>query len=183
MNDQIIPDPETNAVNRQRIFVLLDGTFVVRWQENRVQELQTGQSRAFAKRDYGAPITDYELRQLLEAGIVEHFDDEQVWLCPLPQHYEVRFQTMWEQMRVRSYYLNTTLMGMRLTDVKNALAEHALEDDFLPRLRDNFVVLWARNGVAFHKFIEAEAARTLLISTAPQLFSETVVAFVETSMK
>ncbi len=183
MDEKSIPESEANAVNRHRIFVLLDGAFVVRWQENRVQELQTGHYRTYAKRDYGAPITDYELRQLLDAGIVESFDDEQVWLCPLPQHYEVRFTTMWEQMRFRAYYLNTTLPGNRLADVKTALTEHQLDDDFLPRLRDDFVVLWGRNGVSFYRFDEVEAARGILITAAPQLFSHSVVAFVETSMK
>ncbi|MFW5692021.1 MAG: hypothetical protein ACOCX3_01580 [Chloroflexota bacterium] len=184
MDSQTRSDAEESpAVSRSRVFVLLDGTFVVRWQHNRVQELQTGQYRAYQKRDFGAPITDYELMQLQATGIVETFDDHNVRLCPLPKHYEVRYLTLWEQNRTRSYYLNTTLPASRLDEVTAQLAGGGLQDEFFPRVRDDYVVLWASNGMSFHRFDDAEKARMLLLTRAPKVFDQTVVAFVETSRR
>lgn len=171
-----------NAVSRSHVFVLLDGTFVVHWQPNRVQELQTGRYRPYEKRDYGAPITDYELNQLMATGIVEAYDDEQVTLCMLPEHFEVQYLTIWEQNRVRSFYLHTTLPRDKFDEVDAELDALGVSDDYLPRVRDSFVVLWRSKGLAFQSFDEAEKARTLLASRAPQMFGQTIVAFVETSM-
>ncbi|TVR18971.1 MAG: hypothetical protein EA396_13295 [Anaerolineaceae bacterium] len=182
MSDKQTNETEQNKVVRTRVIVLLDGTFVVRWQENRVQELQTGEYRVYHKRDFGAMISDYELNQLQRGGIIERFDETHVWLCPTPKHHDPH-KTLWEKMRARSYYLNTTFPISREADVINALAEHGLQDDFLPRLRDEFVVLWGRNGLSFRKFEEAESARQLLLERVPDIFSETVVAFVETSKR
>lgn len=191
MSDQSIDNDVDNnsstevrhAINRQQVFVLIDGTFVVRWQTNRVQELETGAHRVYTKSDYGAPVTDYELKQLEGAEIVERFDDELVWLNPSPPHYQMQYKTLWEQMRSRAYYLHTMLSANRLADVTHALETHQLNEMFYPRLRDGFVVLWGRSGRAFHKFEDAEALRNLLITTMPELLKDVVVAFVETSMK
>lgn len=180
------PDPSalrSNAISRHHVFVLIDGTFVVRWQANRVQELETGAHRAYAKSDYGAPVTDYELKQLHHAGIVERFDDEQVWLNPSPSHYQIRHQTLWEQMRSRAYYLHTLLPDHRLGEVIQALEDHQLTDVFYPRVRDSFVILWGQNGRALYNFEDAEALRNMLLATLPDLLADVVVAFVETSMK
>jgi hypothetical protein len=174
---------KSSAISRHHVFVLIDGTFVVRWQTNRVQELETGAHRSYVKADYGAPVTDYELKQLQSAGIVERFDDESIWLNPSPPHYQVQYKTLWEQMRSRAYYLHTMLSAKRLGEVTQALAQHELNDVFYPRIRDSFVVLWGHNGRAFHNFEDAEALRNSLLSLMPELLADVVVAFVETSMK
>jgi hypothetical protein len=142
-----------------------------------------GDGGASVKSDYGAPVTDYELKQLQNAEIVELFDSEHVWLNPSPPHYQMQYKTLWEQMRSRAYYLHTMLHAKSLTDVMKTLETHQLTEVFYPRLRDDFVVLWGRNGRAFHKFEDAEALRNMLITTAPELLADVVVAFVETSMK
>lgn len=182
-NHDINQSVQSSAINRQQVFVLIDGTFVVRWQANRVQELETGAHRAYTKADYGAPVTDYELKQLQSAEIVERFDDEQVWLNPSPPHYQMQYKTLWEQMRSRAYYLHTALSAKRFAEVTQVLEAHQLTNVFYPRLRDGFVVLWGQNGRAFHKFDDAEALRHMLIAIAPDILSDVVVAFVETSMK
>lgn len=174
-----------DVVQRSRVFVLIDGTFVVRWSENRVQELQTGYYRSYNRReDFGAPITDYELNQLKAAGLVDDFDREWVRLSMASeQRLDVDDKTAWEKSRSRSYYLNTTLPGILLQDVADLLEDLGLADRFQPRVRDDFVVLWGSKGVSFHKFDDVEKARNLLASRSPEAFENTVVAFVETDRR
>lgn len=179
-------EPEDyHLIPRTRLFVLIDGTFVVRWSENRVQELQTGHYRVFDRRgDFGAPITDYELKQLKTAGLVEDYDREWVKLSPLPENrMDGEDQTAWEKSRSRSYYLNTTLPGALLQDVADLLEDLGLAETFQPRVRDDFVVLWGSRGLAFHKFDDVEKARNLLASKSPEAFENTVVAFIETDRR
>jgi len=178
-----IDDHEPIPIPRSKVFVLLDGTFVVRWSENRVQELESGQYRSFEKRDFGAPITDYELNQLRQAGIVESFDREDVVLCPTPERDDYSHKSLWERSRTRSYYLNTTLPGSFLQDITDLLDNLGLSMSFLARVRDDFVVLWAHKGLSFQKFDDVEKARQMLISRAPEAFSNTVVAFIETTRR
>jgi len=172
---------ERSIIPRTRLFVLLDGTFVVRWSENRVQELDSHQYRTYDSHQFGAPITDYELNQLKEAGLVDAFDEENVWLHPLPEQSIIFEMTEWEQNRIRSFYLNTTLPGSLLSDVVDLLEDLELSDQFQVRVRDDFVVLWRSKGKAFSKFDDAERARLLLAEKAPEAFENTVVAFIETS--
>jgi hypothetical protein len=183
MDDESVNEQAMNAVPRQRVFVLLDGAFVVRWQETRVQELLTGQYRGYEKRDFGAPITDYELNQLRTAGIVEAYNETQVWLCPLPRHYEIQYMTLWEQRRTRSYYLNTTRHRDERAMIEAALKAVGLDHAFLPRIRDDFVILWRHKGLSFRKFDDAEKAREMLLLRDPETFGDTVVAFIETTLR
>lgn len=170
-------------VSRSRVFVLLDGTFVVRWQPNRVQELKTGMYRPYTKRDYGAAVSDFELNQLQDVGIVETFDDEHVILCEIPEQSRMPNMTAWEQNRTRSYYINTTLPGEQLGDVARLLAELNAADDYYPRDRDDFVVLWSSRGMSFHSFEDAERARERLTRQSTGILDNMVVAFIETSKR
>jgi hypothetical protein len=170
---------EDNAIPRSAVFVLTDGTFVVRWSENRVQELETGSYRDYDGHDFGAPITDYELKQLKIAGFVADFDLDVVWLCTMPDRQDLDWLTSWEQNRTRSYYLHTTLPDSMLDDVEVLLQSRGLAGSFQARIRDEFVVLWNSGGTSFHKFDEVEKARQLLVTSAPEVFTNTVVAFVE----
>lgn len=182
MNEEYIDDGET-AIPRSQIFVLLDGTFAVRWSENRVQELETGQYRLYERRDFGAWITDYELNQLKQAGLVEAFDKDSVKLSPLPQRQHIAQISPWERTRSRSYYLNTTLPGSFLQDISDVLDKLELSEQFQARVRDDFVVLWGSKGISFQKFDDVEKARQLLVSRAPDMFTNTVVAFIETTRR
>lgn len=179
-----LSDDESSAIPRDSLFVLVDGTFVVQWSEGRVQELVEGRYRVYEQEDFGAPITDYELQQLLKAGLIEHFTEDQVTLCPLPERDDGGgWLTTWELNRTRSYYLNTTLPATFLDDVNATLDNLGLADGFAARVRDNFVVLWGNKGISFQKFDDAEKARVLLSSKAPDTFANTVVAFVETTRR
>lgn len=171
-------DELNEPIVRSRVFVLIDGVFVVRWDQSSVQELLTGKYRQYERREFGAPITDFELNQLKQAGIVERFDKDSVWLSPTPQrskYYQSQTQT-----RVRAYYLHTTFDSGHLHEVETALDELGLREALLVRLRDDFVIILGENGRAFHSFDEAEAVRQELVFNIPEVFTETVVAFVET---
>jgi hypothetical protein len=169
----------TAQVARTRIFVMLDGAFVVKWSDNRVQELLTGVYRNFERRDFGAAITDFELNQLKQAGIVAMYDKEYVWLSLSGEHQ----QALGMQARVRSYYLHTTLATHHREAVEQALGQLGLADELHARLRDDFVVILGMQGRSFRTFDEAEQMRLLLADQLPELFEETVVAFIETSRR
>lgn len=181
MDDETLPleFPDDSFVLRSRVFVMLDGAFVVRWSDTLVQDLVSGHYRPYEKRDFGAPITDFELKQLMAVGVVRAFDRDHVKLNALPDRYKDVQLSVWEQQRKRSYYLNTLLAGSYADYVAQCLAELGLQDDFYVRVRDDFVILWAHLGKAFPKFDEAEKARHLLLNKHPQLFGQVVVAFVE----
>lgn len=178
-----LAEDEPTSIPRSRVFILLDGTFVVRWSENQVQELETGHYRIYEKREFGAPITDYELNQLKMAGIVHYYDREIVELNPQPERIEQAHLPEWEQSRVRSYYLNTTLPGTLLQDVVDLLDDMELTEAYQARIRDDFVVLWGSKGISFHKFDDVEKARFHLAAAAPEAFGNTVVAFIETTKR
>lgn len=174
-------EDQNDPIARTRMFVLLDGVFVVKWDESMVQELLTGKYRRFERREFGAYITDYELNQLKQAGIVQRFDRESVWLSPALER--SRFYQSQEQQRVRAYYLNTTYAGPERASIEDSILELGLDDVLDVRLRDDFVVIFGENGRAFGSFDEAENARQQLVETLPAVFGETVVAFVETTRR
>lgn len=175
-------DENNDGVVRSRVFVLIDGSFVVKWDEHQVQDLLTGQYRHYERRDFGAPITDFELNQLKQVGIVERFDREQVWLSPSPERSRY-YQMNAQQKRVRSYYLNTTLASNQLTSIEATLMRLGMDDELEARVRDEFIVIWGEFGRGFTNFDEAEEVRTYLVNQMPELFSETVVAFIETTRR
>lgn len=171
MNDSQTP------IARNRVFVLLDGSFVLRLDEQTVEELLTGRQRHYERREFGANITDFELNQLRQAGIVSDYDREQVWLTSAEQrqtYYQAR-----KQSRVRTYYLHTTHDPAALPEVTNALAELGLSDALVAMVRDDFVVIEGAAGRNYGSFDEVEAARCELTEAYPDLFADTVVAFVE----
>ncbi|HEX2621912.1 MAG TPA: hypothetical protein VHL11_17265 [Phototrophicaceae bacterium] len=175
-------DENSDSVPRSRVFVLLDGTFVVKWSEHRVQNLLTGLYRNFERRDFGAPITDFELNQLKQSGVIERYDREHVWLSPSPERSRY-YQMNAQQQRIRSYYLNTTLDGTRIPEIESCLMRLGVDDELDTRVRDDFVVIWGTHGRGFSNFDAAEEVRQFLISQLPDIFSSTVVAFIETTRR
>lgn len=162
---------ETIPVPRRRVFVLKDGAFVVQWEENRVQDLLSGKYRSFSAETAGNPISDYELSQLKNVGVVDRYDMELIHLCPTPD--------IIAHTPARSYYLNTGLPKTHKDAVEKCLLKFQFEGKFSVRTQEKFVIIRGPNGMAFAGFDEAEKARELLISFAPETFQDTVVAFVE----
>ncbi len=171
--------PDESFVLRSRVFVMKDGAFVVRWSETLVQELVNGQYRIFEDDDFGAPITDFELKQLMHVGLVKGFDRDHVHLNALPNKYKESLISLWERERKRSYYLNTLYDSAHVQEVVQCLVEHGLQDEFFVRVRDGFVILWSHQGRSFAKFDDAEKARQMLLGKAPHMFADVVVAFIE----
>lgn len=164
---------ESIPVPRNRILVLDDGTFAVQWEEKRIQELLSGKYQIFSTTQETSAISDYELKQLVEAGVVDTYDDDLVHLSPLPN--------VVAKAPTRSYYLNTKLGKTERQLVQEYLNSVGLEEQFSVRVRQDFVVIWGANGVAFGSFDDAERSRELLTLQSQDMFSELVVAFVETT--
>ena len=164
-------DQEKIPVPRNRIFVLSDGMFVVQWEENRVQDLLSGRYYPYSEGHFGNAISDYELKQLQNSGIVEDYDDELVYLS-----HSVNTSP---HAPLRTYYLNTTLPKKQMGQVRQALDEIDLLDRFSVRVQEIFVILRGPSGVAFNTFDDADRARETLIEQIPELLGDTVVAFVE----
>lgn len=158
-------------VPRSRILVLGDGTFVVQWEERQVQALLTGRYYPFDYRTAADPITDFELGQLQQAGIVENFDAELVFLMPMP--------SVLLQGSSRAYYLNTTLARADEALVRDKLGELGLLQDYSVIVQDTFVIIRGVRGAAFGTFEAAEKAREQLASAAPDILYNSVVAFIE----
>jgi hypothetical protein len=171
--------PDESFVLRSRVFVMKDGAFVVRWSDTLVQELVSGHYRVFNDGDFGAPITDFELKQLMDVGLVKGFDRDHVHLNTLPEKYQESLISTWERGRNRSYYLNTLYDTDHLQAVIQCLLENGLQDEFYVRVRDGFVILWSQQGKSFTKFDDADKARQLLLNKAPDMFERVVVAFIE----
>lgn len=162
---------ESISIPRSRIFVLVDSTFVVQWEENRVQELLNGRYRAYDGSQFGNAITDFELNQLVRANVVEHYDAELVSLSSL--------SNIMPETPSRVYYLNTILSQESLKPVQDALKALGLSDELTARLRHDFVVIWKKDGAAFYRFDDAERNRENLMLDLPDLFGDIVVSFVE----
>jgi hypothetical protein len=162
---------ETIPVPRARIFVLDDGTFVVQWEAHRVQALVNGRYYPYDTERYGNAISDWELNQLKNSGVVDHFDEELVYLSPLP--------TIAAQVPTRSFYLNTTLHKSRVHEVEALLEKEDIKGKFAVRIQGIFTIIRGRSGIAFATFEDAERAREILLEHAPELLADTVVAFVE----
>ncbi len=171
-----------SPVPRHTVFILADGSFVVHWDTNRVQDLLSGYYRKYDDKDFGHTITDYELNQLKAAGLVEHYNNQFVWLFALPEQGRFPLEREYQgPSRVRSYYLNTTLPEPRLADVEAVLRSQNLDNDFLARVRGSLIAILGKNGAPFRQLKDAERAQKLLVNRAPDLFQNAAIAFVETS--
>ncbi len=162
---------ENISIPRNRVFVLKDSTFVVQWEENRVQELMNGRYRNYDGSLFGNAITDFELNQLVRANVVESYDNDLVSLSSM--------SNIMPEIPSRVYYLNTTLGRESMGTVEDALVDLGLADSLTARLRQDFVVIWKKDGAAFYRFDDAERNRERLMIKSKSLFGNTVVAFVE----
>lgn len=175
------------AVPRHQVFTLVDGAFVVYWDEKYVQELLTGRYRPYEhKTDFGHTITDYELRQLKSAGCVEHFNRRHVWLYALPERGRFRARTMGRGDRVRVYYLVTSLPRSQRDNVLAVLQNAGLDDDFTIDELNSFVIIHARENLPFASVKQAEEAQEKLEASAPDFFLDAqvnlAIAFVESKV-
>lgn len=164
-------------VARYQVFTLTNGAFVVQWQDNTVQELLTGQYRPFDPyKDYGYPVSDYELAQLREAGYIDQFDHSHVWLHTKP-HID-RYAVATYAYR-RAYYLTTGLQATFADDVAVILDESGWADELVVRVRHGFVIILDKDGFPFQTFEDATVVQRRLYEDAPEAFAELSIGFVE----
>lgn len=173
-----------SAVPRHLVFILNDGSFIVQWDETRVQELISGRYRQYTPQDFGHAITDYELNQLKAAGRVEHFNKYYVWLFALPEQNRVSLLNLRDIHieRVRTFYLNTRLAKHEQPRVEQTLRDLGLDNDYLVRVRADLVVVLGKNGIPFHYLLEAERVQRQLQTLAPTIFEHSVIGFVESAL-
>jgi CheY-like chemotaxis protein len=171
-------------ISRYQVFTLADGNFVVQWESSSVQELLSGRYRPYEHmKDFGHPVTDYELKQLKASGRVEHFNRNSVWLYALPEAGRFgNIKTLDRGDRVRVYYLSSRLSKSELPQVQSRLAELGLANDFLARSRNKMVVVLGKNGMPFRHLQDAEKAQRLLEASAADIFHDLAIAFVETKV-
>ncbi len=170
-----------SPIARHLIFTLQDGSFVVQWDQNRVQDLLSGRLVPFEDKDYGHAITDFELDQLRDAGRLSHYDRSFIWLHALPEgdrfaHFQVRQET---SGRVRYFYLNTTLPKEYLDMVHRRLEELGLQESYTAREEGGLVAIMNQDGHPFTRLADVEGAQNMLRRAAPQLLQDAAVAFVE----
>jgi len=171
-----------SAVPRHFVFIMADGTFVVQWDENRVQDLLSGEYLHLRDDRFGHPITDYELNQLISAGRVEAYNRNWVWLYALPEpnRFEADLKTQ-ERVpdRIRAFYLNTTLPKSQLDHVRSLLTTLGFGEDFSAQGRAGLVAIAGRDGNPFLHFKEAEQIQKRLTARAPDMFKDSAIAFIE----
>jgi CheY-like chemotaxis protein len=171
-----------SAVPRHFVFIMSDGAFVVQWDENRVQDILTGEYRVLERDGFGHAVSDYELNQLVAAGRVEHYNRSYVWLYALPE--PNRFQTELKTQeriadRVRAYYLNTTQPASQLEVIAQRLEELGLSEAYSAQIQGGLVAVAGRDGTPFLYFSEVEEVQRLLAAEVPELFQNAAIAFIE----
>lgn len=173
------PNSDGLAVPRHLVFVLKDGSFVVQWEIDRVQDLLTGETHPFRDVEYGHAITDQELNHLRDAASVAGYDPAYVWLYALPEG-ERRLRVREETPgRVKYFYLNTTLPGQYLQQVQQRLQQLGLDEKYAARERLGLIAIVRQDGNPFARLVEAENAQQALRRAAPKLLADAAVAFIE----
>src|SRR5690606_19187235 len=134
------------------------------WDENRVQDILTGEYRVLERDGFGHAVSDYELNQLVAAGRVEHYNRSYVWLYALPE--PNRFQTELKTQeriadRVRAYYLNTTQPASQLEVIAQRLEELGLSEAYSAQIQGGLVAVAGRDGTPFLYFSEVEEVQRL----------------------
>jgi CheY-like chemotaxis protein len=171
-----------SAISRYQVFMLADGTYVDLWENDRVQELLTGQYRDYDhKHDFGHPITDYELAQLRASGRVGHFNRHYVWLLPLPEagRFGQRRALGDASERLRAYYLITSYPKSELENVRVALETRLPDSNYSAQIRDDVVIIMGLEGSPFRTVEEVELAQSIIINRLSDVLGTLSVAFME----
>lgn len=167
-----------SPVSRYQVFVLDDGNPVVQLSETRVQEIYSGRVRSFDLKQFGHPITDYELDQLKSQSAVEHYTRQYVWVFALPEQSRfVSLRTIDAAYgRTRTYYLNTTLPEAELDEIIALLGE-----TFSAAAHEGLIAVLAPDLNLYDTVADAEAAQQVLTAISDR-FENTAVAFLDQSL-
>ena len=100
-------------IAREKLFLLSNGIYVIQWSEHTVQALFSGRSYAYRKeQDYGAPVSDFELRQMKSAKCISHFNRQYIWLNTLPQHVKSSTELAADAKRATQVSRRTSTSGV-----------------------------------------------------------------------
>ncbi|MEM6283666.1 MAG: response regulator [Chloroflexota bacterium] len=165
------------SIPRHYIFVLQDGTRVIRLSEDRVWNLNTDEQQAYHVPDFGRAITDGDLRELQEADFVGEFAADEVSVrADIATAVESDGS---EAHRIRAYYLSTRIRHEQFDLVQQTLANLVTSHVVVPDVHDEFVVLYGREGRPFTTVNDAENVLQELINSAPGFFSTATVSVYE----
>ena len=72
-------------IDRQWILILNDGTAVIDWGDNMVQDIVSGDFKKCTEAEISHRVGDQELQWLAYSGRVERFDNKVVYFFSLPE--------------------------------------------------------------------------------------------------
>ncbi|MBI3359896.1 MAG: hypothetical protein HY023_02170 [Chloroflexi bacterium] len=72
-------------IEKQSVYAMKDGSFVVDWGDGQAQDLMTGEFLRASEADFSHVVYDRELDILIRRGRVIEYDSHQVFLAPLPE--------------------------------------------------------------------------------------------------
>jgi len=162
------------TVPRHYVFVLQDGTQVVRVGSDRLRNILTGEQISYERSQYGHAITDGELQHLHNHGYVAAYSAQAVTLSITTEHnLKVVLPT---SSRIRAYYIATSVPGEQLQLVKSHLPP---ELSVMPVVRDGLVALYGLDGQPFEHLQDAEHVLQRALQTASAVFSGAFVSVYE----
>ncbi len=77
--------PSGTPVNRHFVIVLQDGRVVIDWGNSQYQDICTGEFVVTSETVLGRPVQPDELETLCRNGFIDHFDEFNVFMKPLPE--------------------------------------------------------------------------------------------------
>ncbi|MEO1440510.1 MAG: hypothetical protein AAFV33_08895, partial [Chloroflexota bacterium] len=166
-------------IPRHYIFVLQRGTYVVRLSEDSVWDLEAGQKLAYNASDFGRAITDGDLRVLHNAGFVDTFTIQKVFIR---QDIAASIESGKRGAnRIRAYYITTAIEQNDLEHVEQTLSEVTISHVVVPAVRDGVVVLYGSGGQPFTTLYDAEKVLQQIVVGATDLFAGASVSVYEVS--
>ncbi len=169
-------DSHSIAVPRNMVFTLEDGTWVVQWNIDHVQELLTSKERSFSSLDISYEISDMELDLLLVQGLIEQYDDSFVWL---PDEFAEPALAGHQLGLTTYYYVKTPLDIDKIGAVRQKLDDSGLSDRYEVAERFGKVAILSRYEEPFIRLSHAEDAQTLLAPVVHDLTSHLTVEAIQ----
>jgi CheY-like chemotaxis protein len=165
------------TVPRHYVFVLQDGTQVVRVSTDHLQNIMTGEQTAYQRSQYGHSITDGELQHLHTLGYVVNYSVTSVTLR-IATGGDVKV-TRRASNRIRAYYIATSVPGEQLGDVWSQLPSDL---EASPAVRDGLVAIYGAEGYPFEHLQDAEDMLQKMSQVHPVLFEGAFVSVYEVVM-
>lgn len=169
-----------SAVPRQDILALKGGRFVVRWADQRVQDLLNGEFAVYDEAQFSHQVTDTELLWLKASGTIEHFSRRFVWLHTNPQDDARPVRTLRiSSNRIRAFYIATQVPHIHGETVQGILQSSVTFKHLQAQIQNELVTV---HGDTAHPLVSLQAAEDVLhalTKAAPNLFQGASIAVFE----